>query len=67
MHGAAPGEVEAKLGRIQQGADPPRSEAHLAALLAQAGFERPVLFFSSLFWGAWLARRAAEDVGDDQR
>lgn len=59
MQGAAPDEVKAKLGRIHQGADPPRSDEHVAALLKQAGFENPILFFSSLFWGAWIARRIA--------
>lgn len=57
MHGASPGEVEAKLGRILQGADPPHSGAAVAALLADAGFGSPTRFFSSLFWGAWLAFR----------
>jgi tRNA (cmo5U34)-methyltransferase len=50
-----------------QGADPPRSEEAVASLLAQEGFERPVRFFSSLFWGAWLARRSAGHGEKDQR
>jgi tRNA (cmo5U34)-methyltransferase len=58
MQGAGPDEVEAKLGKILQGADPPHSEEVVATLLAEAGFERPLRFFSSLFWGAWMARRA---------
>lgn len=57
MMGAAPDEVKAKLGVILHGADPPHSEEAVGALLAEAGFEQPALFFSSLFWGAWLARR----------
>ena len=57
MHGAGPEEVQAKLGKILQGADPPHSEAAVAALLAETGFGPPQPFFSSLFWGAWLARR----------
>ena len=57
MHGATPDEGAAKLAKILQGADPPHSEEAVAALLAQAGFEQPIGFFSSLFWGAWLARR----------
>jgi tRNA (cmo5U34)-methyltransferase len=65
MQGATRDEVEAKLGKILQGADPPRSEEAVAALLGQAGFERPTRFFSSLFWGAWLARRTAGDVPRD--
>ncbi len=58
MQGAAAEDVQAKLGRILEGADPPVSEEAVAALLADAGFERPTWFFSSLFWGACLARRA---------
>lgn len=57
MHGAGPDEVQAKLGKILQGADPPASEAAIADLLAETGFGPPTSFFSSLFWGAWLARR----------
>ncbi len=59
MHGAAPAEIEAKLAKIQQGADPPESEQAVAALLADAGFEAPTRFFASLFWGAWVTRRHA--------
>jgi tRNA (cmo5U34)-methyltransferase len=57
MKGATPDEVEAKLGKILQGADPPHSEEAVADLLAETGFGPPTRFFSSLFWGAWLARR----------
>jgi tRNA (cmo5U34)-methyltransferase len=56
MHGAAPEEVEEKLGKILQGADPPHSEEAVASLLAESGFSAPVRFFSSLFWGAWITR-----------
>jgi tRNA (cmo5U34)-methyltransferase len=59
MHGATSDEIEAKLGKILQGADPPHSEEAVIAFLARAGFEPPTRFFSSLFWGAWLARRPA--------
>lgn len=59
MHGASPEEVQAKLGKILQGADPPASEEAVAELLAGAGFEPPLRFFASLFWSAWLARRKA--------
>ncbi|MDB5650748.1 MAG: SAM-dependent methyltransferase [Hyphomicrobiales bacterium] len=58
MQGASEDEVKAKLGKILQGADPPASEEAVFELLAQAGFEAPQRFFSSLFWGAWVARRA---------
>jgi tRNA (cmo5U34)-methyltransferase len=59
MQGATPDEVEVKLGKILQGADPPHSEEAVATLLADGGFEPPLRFFSSLFWGAWITRRAA--------
>lgn len=61
MQGASPDEVKAKLGTILHGADPRQSEAAVTALLTEAGFEQPVMFFSSLFWGAWPARRAADE------
>ncbi|MBB2972915.1 class I SAM-dependent methyltransferase [Mesorhizobium sp. RMAD-H1] len=57
MNGATADEVRAKLGKILQGADPPESEEAVAALLLEAGFEKPQRFFSSLFWGAWITRR----------
>lgn len=58
MNGAGPDEVRAKMDKILQGAEPPRSEEAVVALLAEAGFEAPLRFFSSLFWGAWFTRRA---------
>lgn len=58
MHGAGPDEVRAKMDRILEGAEPPGSEEAVAALLAETGFETPLRFFSSLFWGAWITRRA---------
>ena len=57
MNGATPAEIEIKLGKILQGADPPRSEDAVFALLSAAGFARPQRFFSSLFWGAWITFR----------
>lgn len=57
MSGAGPEEVQSKMGKILQGAEPPKSEEAVVSLLADAGFKEPVRFFSSLFWGAWLARR----------
>ncbi len=59
MQGSTPEEVQAKLGKILQGADPPASEEAVAMLLADAGFARPTWFFSSLFWGACIARLEA--------
>jgi tRNA (cmo5U34)-methyltransferase len=62
MQGATPEAVQEKLGKILQGADPPHSEEAVARLLAESGFEAPLRFFSSLFWGAWIARRSLEPV-----
>lgn len=56
--GAAPSESERKLATIMQGAEPPASDEALADLLRLSGFEQPTLYFSSLFWGAWMTRRA---------
>ena len=50
-------DIEAKLATILDGADPPPSEQAVADLLEGAGFEPPLRFFSSLFWGAWVTRR----------
>lgn len=60
MNGASPDEVKSKLDKILQGADPPHSEEAVALLLKNAGFDQPIRFFSSLFWGAWLAHRILE-------
>lgn len=57
MNGAGPEECQSKMHKILQGAEPPLSEDAVFALLRDAGFEAPMRFFSSLFWGAWLARR----------
>ena len=59
MQGATPDEVRSKLDKTLEGADPPVSEQAVANLLAAAGFEQPTWFFSSLFWGACLARRTS--------
>lgn len=58
MQGAAPEEITEKLDRILQGADPPDSESVVISLLTDAGFQSVARFFSSLFWGAWIAYRA---------
>jgi tRNA (cmo5U34)-methyltransferase len=60
MSGAGVEERRAKMDKILQGAQPPRSEEAVISLLAGAGFDQPVRFFSSLFWGAWLAQRLPE-------
>lgn len=59
MSGAEPQEVRSKMAKILQGAEPPKSEEAVISFLTDAGFEEPVQFFASLFWGAWLARRAS--------
>lgn len=59
MNGAGPEEIQAKMGKILQGAEPPQSEDAVISLLADGGFNEPLRFFTSLFWGAWLARRLA--------
>ena len=56
MAGTPTGEIDAKLQTILRGADPPASGASVADLLGRAGFQPPLRFFSSLFWGAWLTR-----------
>ncbi len=56
MSGAQPEEVQLKMAKILQGAEPPRSEEMVISLLSDAGFDEPLRFFSSLFWGAWLTR-----------
>ncbi len=56
--------VEARLGKILEGAEPPPSDAAVAALLQGAGFVEPELFFSSLFWGAWIARLERDPVSN---
>ncbi|MGI4856772.1 MAG: class I SAM-dependent methyltransferase [Janthinobacterium lividum] len=57
MHGANASEVASKLAKILEAADPPQSEAAVVEFLAAAGFDAPLRFFSSLFWGAWIAKR----------
>lgn len=57
MAGAGPDEVQAKLAKILQGADPPATEAASLQLLEAAGFARAERFFSSLFWTGWIAFR----------
>lgn len=58
LSGADENEVQEKLNKIMSGAAPPESEEKVVSLLAEAGFDTPKRFFSSLFWGAWHTRRA---------
>ncbi len=55
MAGISSDDAGRKLGRILEGARPVESEEEVRSLLAQAGFKRTKRFFSSLFWGAWIA------------
>jgi tRNA (cmo5U34)-methyltransferase len=57
LHGATPDELNIRFANIANAADPPVSEHVVTDLLARAGFEPPLRFFASLFWGAWIARR----------
>lgn len=57
MAGASAAEIDAKLGKIREGAVPPASEAEVESMLAATGFCQPKRFFSSLFWSAWIAFR----------
>ena len=59
QHGASLDQVQVKLGKILQGADPPHSEAAVQKLLHEAGFGEATRFFSSLFWGAWITVKTA--------
>ena len=61
QQGAPPDMAEAKLATILSSAEPPSSEQAVASLLDRAGFEPPLRFFASLFWGAWIARRRRSD------
>jgi len=51
MNGVEPQEIQSKLGKLLEGADPPQSEEATYSLLADTEFEEPVRFFASLFWG----------------
>jgi tRNA (cmo5U34)-methyltransferase len=55
MAGMSSDEAHRKLGRILEGARPLESEEEVRTLLTQAGFRTTKRFFSSLFWGAWIA------------
>ena len=57
MAGTTEEQVQPKINKILQGAKPPDCDEEVADLLLSQGFEAPALFFSSLFWGAWITRR----------
>lgn len=59
MGGESTDAVQNRLGKILEGADPPASDDAVATLLAGAGFAKPDLFFSSLFWGGWITKSQA--------
>lgn len=58
MFGEEESEIERRLAKILEGADPPSSDSEVVRLLDEAGFVQPELFFSSLFWGGWISFRA---------
>lgn len=57
MFGERHDAIQVKFGKTLEGADPPASDAEVAASLDRAGFANPELFFSSLFWGGWISFR----------
>lgn len=59
QYGASADEVQTTLGKILQGADPPRSEAAVQRLLHEPGFGAAQRVFGSLFRGAWVTHRQA--------
>lgn len=62
MAGTPKEKIETKMGRILEGADPSPSDREIEALLAATDFGASELFFSSLFWGGWIARRSDQVV-----
>lgn len=44
MNGSGPEEIQAKMNKILQGAEPPQSEDAVIALLTEAGFQQPIRF-----------------------
>jgi tRNA (cmo5U34)-methyltransferase len=57
LYGVTGDELAEKFGRITQDVDPPASEEAVMDLLRGAGFSEMRRFFSSLFWGSWIARK----------
>jgi tRNA (cmo5U34)-methyltransferase len=53
MNGAKPEELQSKMNKILQGAEPPRSEDDVFALLVDAGFEAPALLFQLVLGPGW--------------
>jgi tRNA (cmo5U34)-methyltransferase len=62
QHDVAAEEAEAQFNRITGGVVPPASEAEVERLLVEAGFGRTTRFFSSLFWGGWIAFKATDQA-----
>jgi len=58
LHGASAEELEEKFAKITQAVEPPASAQAVLDHLSAAGFVRAQQFFTSLFWGAWIAQRA---------
>ncbi len=55
--GIPPDEVDERFGKMLTEVHPP-SEGEVFALLQEAGFVESRCFFGSLFFGAWIARKA---------
>ena len=58
MHGATEAELREKFATITRGVEPPASEQAVLDHLDRAGLVEPRRFFSSLFWTAWVCRKA---------
>lgn len=58
MHGASSEQADAMKEKLRDSLDAPPSEDSVTGLLHAAGFGPPLRYFTSLFWGAWVARRA---------
>lgn len=55
LHGASSEQVAAMREKLRVSLDAPASEEVVTELLGAAGFGRPLRYFTSLFWGAWVA------------
>lgn len=58
MHGTTDAELEEKFATITHGVEPPASEQEVFDHLQSAGFVETRRFFQSLFWAAWICRKA---------
>jgi tRNA (cmo5U34)-methyltransferase len=57
MTGDSREEADQRLSKLNEHPLPSDSEETLYASLSGAGFDQPLRFFTSLFWGAWIAQK----------